>query len=67
MGKIENLQSEIITLNENLNRDFKNNKFENYVFENLNLTFEENKTTVIFGPSGCGKSTLIKLIIRLYD
>ena len=65
--KNEYLQSEIITLNENLNKDFKNNKFKNFVFENLNLTFEENKTTAIFGPSGCGKSTLIKLIIRLYD
>ena len=67
IGKDENLKSEIITLNENLNEDFKNNKFKNCVFENLNLTFEENKTTAIFGPSGCGKSTLIKLIIRLYD
>ena len=38
-----------------------------YVFKNLNLLFEEKKTTAIFGPSGCGKSTLIKLILRIYE
>ena len=65
--KDDNLLSEIITLNENLNKNYKNNNFEKYIFKNLNLTFEENKTTAIFGSSGCGKSALIKLIIRLYD
>jgi osmoprotectant transport system ATP-binding protein len=31
----------------------------------INLTFEEGKTTVLIGPSGCGKSTLIRIIIGL--
>ena len=65
LQKNENLQVDILTLNENIYmNDDKNDK---YVFKNLNLVFEENKTTALFGPSGCGKSTLIKLIVRLYD
>lgn len=32
---------------------------------NINLNFEEGKTTVLIGPSGCGKSTLIRIIIGL--
>lgn len=31
----------------------------------INLNFEEGKTTVLIGPSGCGKSTLIRIIIGL--
>lgn len=33
--------------------------------DNINLNFEEGKTTVLIGPSGCGKSTLIRIIIGL--
>ena len=68
LQKKDNIQLEVITLNENLNmnNDINDNN-DSYVFKNLNLIFEENKTTAIFGPSGCGKSTLIKLILRLYD
>ena len=70
LQKNDNTQANV-TLNENLqiyNDDNDNiNKNDSYVFKNLNLIFEENKTTAIFGPSGCGKSTLIKLILRLYD
>ena len=30
--------------------------------ENVSLSIEDGKTTVLIGPSGCGKSTLIRLI-----
>ena len=35
---------------------------ENIIFENFNLTIEENKCLAILGPNGCGKSTLLNLI-----
>jgi len=35
------------------------------VFDNLNVTFESDKTTVIMGASGSGKSTLIKSILGI--
>ncbi len=35
---------------------------ENVIFENFNLTIEENKCLAILGPNGCGKSTLLNLI-----
>jgi phospholipid/cholesterol/gamma-HCH transport system ATP-binding protein len=35
------------------------------VLNDLSLTFEKGKTTVIIGPSGCGKTVLIKHIIVL--
>ena len=37
------------------------------VLENLNLTFEPNKTTAVVGKSGSGKSTILALINKLYD
>jgi len=37
------------------------------VLKQLNLTFEEGKTTAIVGPSGSGKSTIVQLIERFYD
>ncbi len=36
------------------------------VLENLNLTFEPNKTTAVVGKSGSGKSTILALINKLY-
>ncbi len=33
--------------------------------ENISLSIESGKTTVLIGPSGCGKSTLIRLITAL--
>jgi phospholipid/cholesterol/gamma-HCH transport system ATP-binding protein len=35
------------------------------VLNDISLTFEKGKTTVIIGPSGCGKTVLIKHIIVL--
>ncbi len=37
------------------------------VLENLNLTFEPNKTTAVVGKSGSGKSTILALLNKLYD
>lgn len=35
---------------------------DNRVLENLSLSFEKNKITVVAGPSGCGKTTLLNII-----
>ena len=35
------------------------------VLDNVSLTIEKGKTTVIIGPSGCGKTVLIKHLILL--
>ena len=41
-------------------------KFANkIVLNNISLTIEKGKTTVIIGPSGCGKTVLIKHLIVL--
>jgi phospholipid/cholesterol/gamma-HCH transport system ATP-binding protein len=37
----------------------------NVVLDNISLTVEKGKTTVIIGPSGCGKTVLIKHLILL--
>jgi len=38
---------------------------KNVVLDDISLTIEKGKTTVIIGPSGCGKTVLIKLMIVL--
>jgi phospholipid/cholesterol/gamma-HCH transport system ATP-binding protein len=38
---------------------------KNVVIDDVSLTVEKGKTTVIIGPSGCGKTVLIKHIIVL--
>jgi phospholipid/cholesterol/gamma-HCH transport system ATP-binding protein len=38
---------------------------ENVVLDNISLTIEKGKTTVVIGPSGCGKTVLIKHLIVL--
>ena len=41
-------------------------KFEsNVVLDDISLTIEKGKTTVVIGPSGCGKTVLIKHLILL--
>jgi phospholipid/cholesterol/gamma-HCH transport system ATP-binding protein len=37
----------------------------NIVLDNVSLTIEKSKTTVVIGPSGCGKTVLIKHMIVL--
>lgn len=36
------------------------------ILDDVSVTFEENKTTVVIGPNGCGKTTLIKELIKQY-
>lgn len=38
---------------------------KNVVLDNINLSVEKGKTTVVIGPSGCGKTVLIKHLIVL--
>jgi len=38
---------------------------DNVVLDNISLTIEKGKTTVVIGPSGCGKTVLIKHLIVL--
>ena len=38
---------------------------DNIILDNISLTIEKGKTTVIIGPSGCGKTVLIKHFILL--
>lgn len=37
----------------------------NVVLDNISLTIDKGKTTVVIGPSGCGKTVLIKHLIAL--
>ena len=37
----------------------------NVVLDNVSLTIEKSKTTVVIGPSGCGKTVLIKHLVVL--
>jgi phospholipid/cholesterol/gamma-HCH transport system ATP-binding protein len=37
----------------------------NIVLDNISLTIEKGKTTVVIGPSGCGKTVLLKHLIVL--
>ncbi|MFZ4263759.1 peptidase domain-containing ABC transporter [Sphingobacterium sp. HJSM2_6] len=37
------------------------------IFNKLNLTFPEGKTTAIVGASGSGKTTILKLLLRYYQ
>jgi phospholipid/cholesterol/gamma-HCH transport system ATP-binding protein len=45
----------------NLTKKFGNN----IVLDNITLSIEKGKTTVVIGPSGCGKTVLIKNLIVL--
>jgi osmoprotectant transport system ATP-binding protein len=35
--------------------------------DNLSITFEDKKLTILIGPSGCGKTTTLKMINRLIE
>jgi len=37
----------------------------NVVLDNISMTIEKGKTTVVIGPSGCGKTVLVKHLIVL--
>lgn len=37
------------------------------IFEDINLTIPEGKTTAIVGSSGSGKTTLLKLLLNFYE
>lgn len=45
---------------ESINLDFKYDEEGSYVFQNLNLSFEQGEMTAILGHNGCGKSTFAK-------
>jgi ABC-type multidrug transport system fused ATPase/permease subunit len=40
---------------------------ESNVIDNLSISIEDNKLTILVGESGCGKSTLMKLLLGLYS
>ena len=44
-----------------------NNKSDNLVLKNINLSIKSGETIGIIGSTGCGKSTLVQLLPRLYD
>jgi iron complex transport system ATP-binding protein len=44
-----------------LNASYENNQM---VVQDINLTVERSKVTVLAGPNGCGKSTLLKVMAR---
>lgn len=51
----------------NLYFNYKNNKTNNFILQNINLTLHNDEKIAIFGKSGCGKTTLIKLIAGFYN
>jgi phospholipid/cholesterol/gamma-HCH transport system ATP-binding protein len=56
-----NGRSEAIIETRNLTKRFG----EKLVLDNISLSIEKGKTTVVIGPSGCGKTVLIKHFIVL--
>lgn len=44
-----------------------NNKSDNLVLKNINLSIKSGETLGIIGGTGSGKSTLVQLLPRLYD
>ena len=56
INPIRNLKGNIVIKN----LSFKYN--DNYIINNLNLTFKEGNKILITGNSGCGKSTLAKIL-----
>jgi phospholipid/cholesterol/gamma-HCH transport system ATP-binding protein len=60
-GKKSTLDGEGIIVIKNLRKEFG----DHVVLDNISLTIEKGKTTVVIGPSGCGKTVLIKHLIVL--
>ncbi len=52
--------SEVIVV-KNLTKKFG----DNIVLNDISLSIEKGKTTVVIGPSGCGKTVLIKHLLVL--
>ncbi|HPF15988.1 MAG TPA: ABC transporter ATP-binding protein [Thermotogota bacterium] len=50
---------------ENLTKTYNKGSFK--AVDQLSLTFEPKKLTVLIGPSGCGKTTVLKMINRLIE
>jgi ATP-binding cassette, subfamily B, bacterial HlyB/CyaB len=50
-----------------INLAFRYGEDRPYLYQNLNLTLQPNKTTIMVGPSGSGKSTLAKLLQGFYQ
>lgn len=40
---------------------------ESEVFENLNISFKENRVNLVLGNSGIGKTTICELLLKFYD
>lgn len=59
-GRQNNDSNGIIAI-ENVTKKFGTN----VVLDNISLSIEKGKTTVVIGPSGCGKTVLIKHLIVL--
>ena len=49
------------------NFNFKYQKNEKPIFENVDVTFPGGEISLLTGPSGCGKSTLMTIIAGLDD
>lgn len=49
----------------NLTKEYNNGAFK--AVDNISMTFDKNKLTVLIGPSGCGKTTTLKMINRLIE
>lgn len=48
------------------NVSFRYSSEHPFLYQNLSLTFQAGRLTVMMGPSGCGKSTLAKLLLGFY-